>query len=147
MLGLRRTCSFVVRTLAFPTVGAATVFKVPRRFDRETFEVVATICFGSGTTGCIVFPYNSIALLTIVIMRLISRYEARMTTGLVTTSMLAICCDELDLVSKENVKSTSSKNRTLSEGCPIRLSDMPSRSTPRASTPCRRSSIENVSHI
>jgi hypothetical protein len=66
------------------------------------------------------------------IIRLISRYDALNTMGLMFSSIVVTCCcDELRL-SSDNVKSTSSRKRTFSEDFPIRIRDMPKRLIERA---------------
>lgn len=80
-------------------------------------------------------PYNVMALLTIEVIMLISRYDARKMIGLADISILAICCIDDERLSKEKVRSTSSKNLTLSVEFPMRVKDIPSRLTVRAIIP------------
>lgn len=84
---------------------------------------------------------SSTALLTIVEIKVMSRYEARNTIGLVLSSMLVISCDDVERLSSENVKSNSSRNRTVSVGLPICIKDIPSCLMVRAMIPFSKRQI------
>lgn len=64
-----------------------------------------------------------------------SRYEARNTIGLAEISIFVIWCDDDERLSRENVRSTSSKNRTLSVALPILMRDIPRRPIVKAMIP------------
>lgn len=76
------------------------------------------------------------AFVTIAMMRLMSRWDARKTIGVEEIPMLVICCAAVWRLSSESVMSTSSKNRTLSSRFPICVSDMPRRVIVKATIPC-----------
>lgn len=83
-----------------------------------------------------VFPYISRALLVMFMIKLMSWYDARNTIGFAPTSMLVNCWEVVERLSKENVRSTSSKNRAESAILLMRVSDIPRSSTVKARMPC-----------
>jgi hypothetical protein len=130
-----RTCSFDNTTCAVPKgrsfdwPGCDLVRSMdPPETRRATaFEAVTEGWGGLDPVAVLVcLPYASMALLTIVRMSMISRYEARRTMGLKVISMLVIWCDDIVRLSKVRVRSTSSKIRA-SSGLPIRSSAIPTR--------------------
>lgn len=94
---------------------------------------------GSGGAG---FAAICAAFVTIAMMRLMSRWDARKTIGVEPISMLVICCAADWRLSSESVMSTSSKNRTLSSRLPIWVRDMPRRVMVKAIIPCDNFSSE-----
>jgi hypothetical protein len=83
-----------------------------------------------------VFPYISRALFVMFIIRLMSWYDARNMIGFAPTSMLVNCCEAVERLSREKVKSTLSKNRAESATLFMRVSDVPRSSMVKARIPC-----------
>lgn len=131
------TCSLDATTLASPSVPDRVLAPFPVRFEKVRLKVGAAGLSEVGWSApCLaVSPYNAIALFTIVVIRLISRYDARNTTGCDVISILVICWEAEVLLSKERVRSTSSRKRTVSASLPMLVNDMPSRSILNASIP------------
>ena len=90
----------------------------------------------------VVLPYTPRALLVIFIIKLMSWNDARNMMGFAPTSMLVNCCEVVERLSKENVKSTLSKNRAESAMLLMRVNDIPRSSIVKARMPYTR----RVSH-
>ena len=90
-----------------------------------------------------VLPYTPRALLVIFIIRLISWNDARNMIGFAPTSILVSCCEVVERLSRENVKSTLSKNRAESATLFMRVNDIPRSSIVKARIPC----VRKIGHL
>lgn len=104
--------------------------------------VVSTIDLAPDSGFCAlafaVFPYISRALLVMFMIRLMSWNDARNVIGFAPTSILVSCCEVVERLSKEKVKSTLSRNRAESAMLLMCASDIPRSPMVKARMPYTR---------